>query len=201
MTDIHDWVRELTRTHIAQAEYQTDQGTRWHYTTSPGLLTQLESAAPSSAGESRGSNGYASRPAARIDALDTLMTIDREASAWVRFLGHDDPGSTAACVAKVGSLYPSATEQCQRNIARDAKSWWTQARITTGYDTAAWRPDNTCPLCGEKGTLRVKLAHHTAMCTSCREVWEPDVIALLADHIRAENCEDQPELGLGLEAS
>lgn len=189
--DVHHFVTQLTRRHTIQTPYTTfangDVQTAYHYTQAPALLTQLEHASPSSNGDTRGSNGYASRPAARIEALDTLMHIDKEASAWVKFLGHDDPSTTIACVTRVGSLYPSAPEPCRKQLERDVRSWWTQARITTGYDSPAWRPTATCPLCAAKDTLRVKLADHTAACTGCWETWSGENIALLADHIRLEN--------------
>jgi hypothetical protein len=64
-----------------------------------------------------------------------------------------------------------------------------QARIVTGWDSPAWSPDNTCPQCGERGTLKVRLAEHIAMCKNdaCRATWDETTIGLLADHIRAES--------------
>jgi hypothetical protein len=79
------------------------------------------------------------------------------------------------------------------DVERDIRRWWTQARIVTGWDSPAWRPDNTCPLCGVRGGLRVKLADQSGFCTECGETWTPETIALLADHIRSENAEDRAE--------
>lgn len=186
-----DYVRELTTPHIHREHYTTrEHGTWWgrnHITLSPPLIDQLRYAEPSTSGESRGSGGYGSRPTARIEAMDCLIRIDRDASAWVRNLGEDDPGDTAACVRKLGSLLPSTHDVTRRAAARDLRSWWTQARIQSGWDSAAWRPDNTCPLCGTRGGLRVKLADSSALCVECRETWTPDTVAFLAGHIRDEN--------------
>lgn len=200
--DLHDLVRELTQTHTHREPYEiTDNGTtyrRHHTTRVPALITQLEHAAPSSTGDTRAAAGYASRPAARLEALDALALIDAQAAAWVRVLGHDDPSTTLACVKRAHALH-AALPPCDRprpgccqhhQLEHDIRRWWTSARIVTGYDTPAWRPDNTCPLCGERGTLRVRLATHAGTCASCGEWWGPDTIGLLADHIRAENLED-----------
>lgn len=188
MTDIHDHIRELTRTHIAQAEYTTELGTRWHYTTHPPLLQMLQANQPTGSGDNNTSGGGAkSQPPTHIEALDTLRHIDQMASAWVRHLGHDDPSTTIACVVKLGSLYPSAGERNQPRIARDVKSWWTQTRVVTGIDSPSWRPNNTCPLCATRGGLRVNRDTLEGACIGCREVWTPDTMGLLADHIRSEN--------------
>lgn len=190
MTDIHDWVRELTRTHIAQAEYHTDEGTRWHYTNHPPLLAMLQANQPTGSNDNNTSGGGAkSQPPTHIEALDTLQHIDHMAAAWVRYLGHDDAGDTVAIVIKLGSLYPAVDERTQPRIARDVKSWWTQARVVTGIDSPAWRPNNTCPICAQKGGLRVNRDAYNGMCINCRETWGPDTMGLLADHIRAENAD------------
>lgn len=82
----------------------------------------------------------------------------------------------------------------QHAIERDVRRWWTQARIVSGWDSAAWRPANTCPACEQRGGLRVRLAAEAALCIECRETWDSTTIGLLAEHIRAENFEDtQPE--------
>ncbi|MGH4002205.1 MAG: hypothetical protein ACRDTJ_32590 [Pseudonocardiaceae bacterium] len=82
----------------------------------------------------------------------------------------------------------------QHSIEHDVRRWWTQARIVSGWDSAAWRPANTCPACEQRGGLRVRLAAEAAVCIECRETWDRLTIGLLAEHIRTENFEDaQPE--------
>lgn len=192
--DLADLVLELTRPHQHREPYSARvKGTLFglHHTTSvPPLIHQLRYAQPSSGGEERANRGYASRPAARIEALDTLVRIDLEASRWVRDLGEDDPTDTIEVIARLHGLLASADEETRKEVTRDVRRWWTQARITTGWDSPAWRPDNTCPLCAKRGGLRVKLADHAAFCVDCGETWTPETIALLADHIRSENAED-----------
>ena len=196
MSDVHAMVTELTRAHVVGTAYQTfrdgELHQAWHYTKAPALLVQLQHATPTP-GTDRNNPGYGSRPAAHIEALDTLLRIDNAAARWLRDLGHDDPGNTIRCVTLVGSLHPSAGDY-QKAIGHDIRSWWNQARITTGYDSPAWRPDNTCPLCSERGTLRIKLANRAGLCVGCFEAWDESTIALLADHIRFENADQTEEL-------
>lgn len=199
-THVLDLIAELTRPHQHREHYTTDPvaGTRWtrdHITRVPPLLTQLEHASPSGEGEDRSSGGYESRPTARLEALDTLVWIDREASAWVRELGWDDPSSTAACVQLLGGLM-AGMDRCDHRRPRccpahalegDVRRWWAQARIVAGWDSPAWRPDATCPICAVRGSLRIRLSAKAGLCVDCRETWGPDTIGLLADHIRAES--------------
>lgn len=219
--DIHDLIEELTRTHSHREPYIRDRnntGTRvtlGHVTTVPSLVHQLLNASPASSGEESGS-APVSRPAARIEAIDTLMLIDDEAARWVSRLGEDDPGDTLdphtlrpipgsgtiACLRRVHALHAGLTpcdhprHSCCRahTIEHDVRRWWHQARIISGWDSAAWRPDNTCPVCEQRRSLRVNVIMQTAVCVECREVWTSESIGLLAEHIRAENHEDQEQV-------
>lgn len=203
--DLVDLVRELTQPHTHAEHYQVRRGHTWygqnHVTQQPPLLDQLQYATPSGIGEERGSVGFESRPTARIEALDTLLKIDDAAARWVRHLGEDDPGDkinpatgrvipgsgTIACVVLVGSLAPSQDEPTRKRIHSDVHHWWMWARIATGWDSPAWRPDNTCPNCGERGSLRVNLVEELGTCIECRETWDHYAIGILAEHIRAES--------------
>lgn len=75
-------------------------------------------------------------------------------------------------------------------IERAMRRWWTQARIASGIDTPAWAPNNTCPMCGHRRTLRIRGDDQTAFCTNCRETWTRSNIGLLAEHVRHENGEE-----------
>lgn len=202
--DIHGIVRQLTQWHtIRQAYTHQGENMTWeaaHVTQVPPLITQLSEANPASTGA--GAGKPASRPAANIEALDTLIDIDLAAARWVRDLGEDDPGSTIACISKLYGLAASAhhcgnqkaTIENRRavccavhQIERDIRRWWTQARIVSGWDSPAWAPNNTCPMCSERRTLRIRSDDKTAMCTGCRETWDGGNIGLLAEHVRGEN--------------
>lgn len=196
-----DYVRELTEPHTHAEHYTIRQGASWrgldHTTKVPSLLTQLwDNDTPSASAQDGPRPGFRSRPAARLEALDTAVRIDLQASRWVRDLGEDDPDDTAACVRRLHSLMPSALLVTRREVERDVRSWWLQARIVTGWDSPAWTPDSTCPQCDERGTLRVRLAEHIGMCTNdgCRATWDEQSIGLLADHIRSESAERRPRV-------
>lgn len=199
--DVQEMIAELTRPHSHREHYTTRVGaTTWgrdHVTKVPPLIDQLQHASPSGEGLGRG-GGYESRPVARVEALDVLTWIDDEAARWVRRLGEDDPGFTGRCVTLLGSLLPAQRHCGQRrpkspgcctrhSIEADVRRWWTQARIVTGWDTAPWRPDNTCPHCGKRGGLRIRLEQRVGMCVECRESWDPSSYQQLGEHIRAES--------------
>jgi hypothetical protein len=200
-----DYIRDLVDSHTNIELYTVrDRGqwlTRRHATTAPALLDQLwANDVPSTAAEEGPRAGYSSKPAARLDALDTAARIDLEVARWITDLGEDPALDTKAALRQLHGLLQSAEEPAQREIRLDVRRWWIRARIVTGWDSPAWTPDNTCPQCGERGTLRVRLADHVAACVEdvCRATWDESTIGLLADHIRAESEEERrPKAGPG----
>jgi hypothetical protein len=199
---ILDMVAELTRPHSHAEAYAVVDvaGTvfgRRHRTRVPSLIHQLQHAAPSGEGLGR-SGAYESRPVARVEALDTLVRIDLAAARWVRELGEDDPGTTEACVQLLGSLLPSA-DRCKRRggkdcctahaVEHDVRRWYAQARVVTGWDIPPWRPDATCPNCGVRGSLRVRLEDRAAVCAECHETWDSTTYQQLGEHVRNESME------------
>jgi hypothetical protein len=217
-TDIHTIIRQLCDWHTHREPYTHEtNGTTWaahHITSVPPLITQLLTANPADTGNSAGKP--ASRPPTSLDALDTYTFIDLAAARWVRELGEDDPADTIACIRALYGLAASA-HYCGKSkavieevkdektghtrkkvvcctvhdIERDIRHWWTQARIVSGWDTAAWAPNNTCPMCTKRRTLRIRPDDQTAMCTGCRETWDRANIGLLAEHVRQENGDEQ----------
>lgn len=213
--DIHDYANDLTRTHTHRERYQVREGlevwTRDHITSVPALVLQLLEAPSASQASDSSTPSYSSRPAARIEALDTIMLIDDEATRWLARLGADDPNerldprtklpipgqrattgaATIAVINKLHGLHASQDTKTQRAIEHDMRSWWHQARVISGWDSVAWRPDNTCPVCEARRTLRINLTSKTGLCIDCRALWTEDEIGLLADWIRLENAEDE----------
>lgn len=209
--DVYDHIAELTRPHRNSAAYTITRGattiTQNHVVKVPSLLRQLEWVAPTGRGDDRTGGGYESRPAAALEALNILATIDTQAGIWLRRLGADKTwGETEDLLARLAGQVRGLeqNQRCHRKhgirdkttnswccrfheIGRDITSWWTQARVATGWDSPAWRPDNTCPICGEHGSLRVKEADKIGFCVECHETWIPETIGMLAEHIRLEN--------------
>lgn len=225
--DIHDHITELTRTHTHREPYEIrEHGATWtkgHITTVPALVHQLLSATPSSQGSNSGTSGYASRPAGRLEALDTIMLIDQETESWLYRLGVDVPRDTypagsdrpetgsgtiaaltalhaahaalTACTRQTFRRDDNGTPCCLRHhVEHDVRRWWRSARVASGWDSPAWRPDNTCPVCEQRRSLRINLTLQLGYCVECRETWGPEVIGLLADHIRVENADTDDEV-------
>lgn len=201
--DIHDHIEQLVSHHTHREPYTHRNGTQLaiftHLTMVPPLIDQLDE--PQTTMRAANINldggsggGYGGGVGMSVEAIDTLMFIDNEAAQWVRRLGEDDPGDTKACIRRVHALHASQPAPVKADIERAVKRWWSQARITSGWDSPAWRPDNTCPVCEQRRTLRIKLADQMGYCVECRSMWDPAEIGLLADWIRLENAEDaEPE--------
>lgn len=192
--ELADYIRELTEAHSHSEPYTVRERGQWkpkhHVTKAPSLIAQLwQNDIPSNAAEEGPRPGFGSRPAARLDALDTATRIDLDANRWVTDMGETAPLDTIACLRRLHGLSASADPVTRREITSDVRRWWIRARIVTGWDSPAWTPDNTCPQCGERGTLRVRLADHIATCVDdgCRSTWDEATIGLLADHIRGES--------------
>jgi hypothetical protein len=198
LPDLHGMIRELTDKHVNRERYDTLRGRmrvyQDHVTTNPALLDQLADAVqPSSSTGAGVARPAASKPAARIDAIDTLVRIDYQAFELVRRLGGEPRKSTKDLVRQVGALSAATDHGMTDSIHRQVTRWWIWARVVTGWDLPAWQPANTCPLCGTRGSLRVRVVEMIATCIEdhCRETWGSDTIGLLADHIRSENGEQE----------
>lgn len=201
MNDLWSWAAELTepRRHRERTSSTAKTGRRRgnHETSVPSLVSQLNHAGRPRTGDSA-AKGYGSRPVANIEALDTLALIETEANAWLAGLGLEGLGGGLAVklkrLAEAAVGQPACTRPsrscCERHrLEADFRRWWVQARIITGWDSPAWRPHNTCPSCGHRGGLRVRLAQgqRAGLCIECRQTWTEDTIDQLAEHIRLEN--------------
>lgn len=187
-----DYIHELADQHrqTTQPEPTAAGWTRHHTITVPSLLDQLWSGATSTPTDTAdGHTGYASRPAAHLDSLDTATAITRDVADWLTDLGHhplrNDP---AANLHRLHTLSTTLPRKRRAQLEGDARRWWLRARIVTGWDTPPWSPDATCPACGERGTLRIRFADGLALCTAegCDSTWDRLTIGILAEHIRGQ---------------
>lgn len=202
IAQIAEHIHDLTRPHLHVEAYSYDldpltRVDRQHRATVPALLAQLGAdTRDTSVDSGDGARGtYSSKPPSRLDALDTVARIDLGAARWIRDLTgewSDPDADTASVVRRVGALAASCTPAQQRAVARDVRGWYVAARVVTGWDSPAWAPDATCPVCEERGTLRIRLHERVGMCTDpeCRAWWDASTIGLLADHVRAETMAD-----------
>lgn len=154
--------------------------------THPPLLDQLRAAISGRIGHPEGgSTAFASRPGARIDALDTLTRIETDTRNWVNQLG-GHPRSTAE-----GNLWylNGATADMGATdldfLDHDTRSWHAGAAITSGWDEPAWRPHVPCPNCETTDTLRIRTDPIMGYCTHCGEGWDQATIGILGNHVQA----------------
>jgi hypothetical protein len=201
--DLVDVVRELTQTTSHREEYAVHRGNvdgsttlveQGHVTVRPSLIAQLRVAMLHSAvSDVGGRPGFMSQPAARLDALDALLRIDQEGVRWVHRITHrpvDEDLSTERLVRRVAALGRANGE-----VEKDIRAWWLHARIVTGWQTPAFRPNNTCPVCRKRGGLRVRVDREAqtvvthGLCVECKTQWtgEDGTFERLAWHIRVEN--------------
>lgn len=202
LRQIADAVEELTRPRTNKEPYSyVDSHSTVihgrHPTHVPPLLDQLlESLEPGGTGEA-GRAVPGSRPSARLDAMDTYMRIDQAVYGWCKTYAEARrwDSLTSRLRALVGASLNIEDDE-QHELAREARRWVTWSRVTTGWEVPARQPDNTCPLCGVRGGLRIRVgdgitsAEASGMCVSCGEAWDNSTIGLLAEHIRAENGDD-----------
>lgn len=198
--DLAEMVDELTRPHDHREHYTVAKPNRknrkWegrnHLIRVPSLLHQLAHATPQNiTGDDRpGGAGFESKPAAHLDAVDALTRVDRDTIRLLATLGLQPAvtaqETTADRVRLLHRLLAIVNPGQGRAITRAITSWYTHARVVTGWDEPAWRPASTCPACTEHGTLRIRRPEKLAACVHCGETWDPWTIGLLADHIRLE---------------
>ena len=109
---------------------------------------------------------FASRPAARLDAVDRLLAIEAGAAVWckrVKVKARDDAHNNIRALVGAAPVMPSDD---QRELRNDLGSWRTWAATVTGWEHPPHAPRAPCPLCSAKGTLRIRLAKETACSAS-----------------------------------
>lgn len=188
ITALCDWTRhsEQRVTLHRQVDGSMTNLIERHNTENPPLIEQLWSAVEGSRGLDVGNKSFGSQPSARLEALDVVNDIEREVH---RILKHEHR------IVHSHDLYPETIDAVRhlgavatKDQAKTIRRWWATARVVTGWDLPAFKPDNTCPLCAKRGSLRIK--YPTAFCVECRSHWDDETIGLLVEHVRVENHED-----------
>jgi hypothetical protein len=199
--DLSDMVSELVdqtrRREVIGAHKRNHDGsstwvTRDRWTTHPSLVDQLRSAVEASSSTEAGAGarpGFASSPAARLEAVDAYLRIERECAAALRAAGVKVPATVdmRGVFVDVSAAIRRLHATVGSDALADVRAWHTTARVVTGWDSPAWKPDNTCLACSVRGGLRVRLDRQAAVCVECGSTWDRETIGILADHIRQEN--------------
>jgi hypothetical protein len=197
MLDLSRAVDELTRPRTNSETYQVHDGVRWqnrrHNVRVASLLDQLRLAVEANSTMQDGPRpAFGSKPAARLEAIDRLTAIDSGAAIWAtRHLGQSARENTEGNLRTIVGQAAELEDEPLAALVREVTRWRVWARVVTGWDEPPYRPHNACPLCGVKGSLRIRVIDRYAACVDCGEAWGPDSIMLLAEHIRWEN-NDEP---------
>jgi len=187
-----DHIAQLCEHHHHVEKYHTWTGSRhreWHthLTWHPPLLAQLRHATQPRTGDQLAvSKGKpAPKAPANLDALDRLHAIDIEVTKWRNLLGGTPRGTLEADLKALVGLTTAADAV---PLAADVDRWRLWCLTLAGWQTPPWQPHAPCPRCdklpGDRAGLRVRLDQSTACCVSCGAVWGPDVVGVLADHVR-----------------
>jgi hypothetical protein len=199
LPDLPDMVAELTdqtrhREILGAYKRNVDGSQTWvsrdRWAVHPSLLDQLRSAVEASTSTEEGARpGFGSAPAARLEAVDAYLRIEREAAAALKACGQKVPAVRDIRGAFVDVA--TAIRRYHATVPIDealpmVRSWWATARVVTGWDSPPWRPDARCLACDAKGGLRIRLAQQAGVCVLCGSTWDPETIGLLAEHVRAE---------------
>lgn len=134
--NLHDYIQALTEPTTHHEPYTLQDHGTWitvrHRTLSPPLLKQLWDAVTATSAHTGGANTFASKPAARLDAIDVAQTIDQAVTTWLKRLNLPHPGDPITALKRAAANAGDA-------ITNDARSWWIQARTVTGWDSPAWK--------------------------------------------------------------
>ena len=197
-TDLHnqlaDHIGQLVERKPHTERFFTWNKTRhrqWHnhVTWHPSLLAQLRDAATPAAADlatpiSRGKTSMAAP--ANLDALDRLQAIVWRAATWRQRLNLTSRGTLEGDLRSL--VGATMTDRQLSALASDADRWRVWCLTLAGWQTPPWRPHAPCPRCdkwpGDRAGLRVHLAESTACCLSCGAAWGPNVVGILAEHVR-----------------
>lgn len=168
-------------------DHNRNKKTRRRITTLPSLLEQLgEAVVPGETyveGDAARS-GFASRPPARLDAIDRLLAIEASAARWVASVGLVVRESATGNIRALVGISATLDSDTLAALVTEVYLWRNWAATVTGWQTPPWRPRVPCPVCDVLGSLRIRLDRKTACCIDCGEAWGEDAIGLLAEHIR-----------------
>jgi len=173
-------IKELVQPILTSTMYQVDDSYSEHSVMHPPLLDQLLATIRVATAESKGSRATpGSQSPLRIDAFDAYSAIQKEAKTVLTEMFHVKPSSDVKKnVARFLDLPIS------KDLGLLIYRWHATASVITDWQTPPFSPNAPCPVCNKNGTLRIKLAMQSAVCVSCKALWNAATIGLLADHIR-----------------
>jgi hypothetical protein len=172
---------------ITAWDHNRNKKVKRRVTTLPSLLEQLAEAVVPGETYVEGDAarpGFASRPPARLDAIDRLLAIEAAAARWVASIGLSVRSTTDANIRALVGVSGTLDSDTLDALVYEVTTWRAWAATVTGWQTPPWRPRVACPICESLGSLRIRLDRKTACCMACGDAWDESSIGLLAEHIR-----------------
>lgn len=167
---------------------------RAYLTTQPGLLAQLAEAVTESTAVPEDGGGHSvpgSRPPGAWEAMARHSAITIGVAKWCLYLNLEQrdtvEGNLRALVGVAGQIDRGLLAE----LVADARIWWFQAAVFTGWASPTFSPRVGCPIvdCGKVSTIRVNLARKMAFCSACDSRWsdedEDGSFAVLARYVEA----------------
>ena len=166
-----DHIRELTQTHTTMTIITREDTDKQeiHRVTEIPLLDQLAHAVHGSTSLSDNDaapGAFTSKPAAHLEAIDTLHRIDTQARDLAADHGLNPTGNLTTILHRISGAIGDKPHH-------KIHSWWAAARMVTHHDTPPHRPHGIpCPNCWDTNTLRIRLDEELATCTACGQAWD-----------------------------
>jgi hypothetical protein len=192
---IRDRIVELVepRTEVISQHVLSDDRTRMEVrdtkTEHPSLIGQLSTSVKSQTDQTS-SSGYGSRPTLNVAGVSVLQDITSESWIWLRALDRkraaraDMRDSLTARLYRLHDLAATLPLDLLSKLDVEVTRWWAQARVTTSWGDAPYRPHVPCAECGKIGGLCVTLTPTAAACLDCGAVWDAATIGILGNHVQ-----------------
>lgn len=184
-----DHIRELTQHHTTMTIIDRDDTDKQeiHRVTEIPLLVQLSHAVHGSTNlsdENAARGAATSKPAAHLEAIDTLERIDKQAR---QLAADNNINPTGLLTSVLHRISGAIGDKPHHKI----HSWWAAARMVTHHDAPPHRPHGIpCPNCWDTNTLRIRLDDELATCTECGQAWDRSgeeghgSLDVLAQHVK-----------------
>lgn len=176
---IDDLVRGFTTFEWVTQPIKDDDGKwrtkrRMHTVTHPSLLDQIEQTVTGSTTEGQVfRSNYGPKPAGRLDCIAFLQRLDQQSRDLAKGIGIEPGQPVRERLLRLAGAIGDASHPT-------VKSWWATARVLTQHDSAPFAPNEPCPECGYRGTLRVRFDPQVAICVQCYSMWDGERFGQLA---------------------
>lgn len=185
-----EMIRELTQTHTTMTIINREGNTphqEIHRVTEQPLLDQLGHAIHGSTNlsdENAARSAARSKPAAHLEAIDTVERIDQQARDLAADHGITPTGTLTSILLRISGNIGDKPHH-------KVHSWWAAARMVTHHDAPPHRPHGIpCPECWETNTLRIRFDEELATCGNCTQAWDRTgaeghgSLDILAQHVK-----------------